>query len=266
MLANSPKTANTSYKKKRVEQHHKCKAKHTKNIPGSDSKGAKFLSNHTHYSTTDPDARISTKPGKPRNMNYFGQLSVDTSNHVITGACADFADKRDSQCLEKLCEQTLDNLRENEIKMNELLADTGYSSESVCKNCEHRTRCCGEKTKFKRIERSEHHALYMQMHNKLAENERYAQRMRRLRRSTVEPVLGTLINFLGMKKVNTRGIAQAEKYVLMAVLCYNLKKLLKFKPKMLDSIATSMQKICLWKNFFYVFWGFQDLFLTRITP
>ena len=65
---------------------------------------------------------------KPRNLNYCGQLSVDTSHHVITGAMADFADKRDSQCLEKLCELTTENLRENEIAIGEILADTGYSS------------------------------------------------------------------------------------------------------------------------------------------
>jgi hypothetical protein len=82
----------------------------------------------------------------------------------------------------------------------------------------------------------------MKNHNKRIENERYAKRMSRLRSATVEPVLGTLINFLGMKKVNTRGIAQAEKHVLMASLCYNLKKLLKFKPKKVESIAISMQK------------------------
>jgi len=35
-------------KKKRVEQHHAWKAKHTKDIPGSDSKGAKFLVNPFH--------------------------------------------------------------------------------------------------------------------------------------------------------------------------------------------------------------------------
>src|SRR5690554_6913370 len=37
----------------------------------------KYLSNHTHYSPTDPDAKISTKPGKPRQLNYAGQLAVD---------------------------------------------------------------------------------------------------------------------------------------------------------------------------------------------
>ena len=47
----------------------------------------------------------------------------------------------------------------------------------------------------------------------------------------MEPVLGTLINFLNMKRVNTRGIRQANKHVLMAALAYNLKKYLNFKDR-----------------------------------
>lgn len=42
------------------------------------------------------------------------------------------------------------------------------------------------------------------------------------------PVLGTLLNFMGMRRVNTRGIKQANKHVLMASICYNMKKYLKF--------------------------------------
>jgi hypothetical protein len=95
----------TADKKKQVEQHHGWKKRTKKDIPGGDyaagkegSSGdflqAKYLSNHTHYSPTDPDARISTKPGKPRNLNYLGQLSVDTAHHVITGACADLPAKK----------------------------------------------------------------------------------------------------------------------------------------------------------------------------
>jgi hypothetical protein len=45
----------------------------------------------------------------------------------------------------------------------------------------------------------------------------------------VEPVLGTLINFLAMKRVNTRGINLANKCMLMAAIAYNLKKMMKFK-------------------------------------
>jgi len=115
------------------------------------------------------------------------------------------------------------------------------SNESVCKNCPHKTECCGEKTKFKKIEQSEHYDIYMRNHQKRTKNERYASRMSRLRSATVEPVLGTLINFMGMKRVNARGIAAAEKHVLMASLCYNLKKLLKFKPRNVETVAIKVQ-------------------------
>ena len=64
----------------------------------------RYLSNHTHYSTTDPDARISVKPGKPRQMNYSAQTSVDTRTHVITNIMADYSDKRDSQSLAEAIE------------------------------------------------------------------------------------------------------------------------------------------------------------------
>jgi len=326
----------TLEKKQQIEDRQASQANRTKDIPGADSEKSKLLSNVTHYSPTDPDARISTKPGKSRNLNFFGQLSVDTSHHVITGACADFADKRDSQCLEKLCEQTLENLHENDIKILELLADTGYSSgtvlqyleqkninawipnfgqfiperkgfiynkelnqyecqrgnrailpfknartdskgytrhiyrsnESVCKNCPHKTECCGEKTKFKKIEQSEHYDIYMKNHEKRIKNERYATRMSRLRSATVEPVLGTLINFLGMKRVNARGIAAAEKHVLMASLCYNLKKLLKFKPRNIEAVTIKMQARIenLVENFSDMFFACFGSFLAEISP
>ncbi len=88
----------------------------------------RFLSNHTHYSPTDPDARISVKPGKARQLNYSGQISVDDANHVITGAIADHADKRDSQSLPKILEQTISNLEEENITIEQIAADAGYSS------------------------------------------------------------------------------------------------------------------------------------------
>src|SRR3990172_1249696 len=88
----------------------------------------RFLSNHTHYSPTDPDSRISVKPGKARQLNYSGQLAVDDAHHVITAAMADFADKRDSQSLPGILEQTIENLKEEKIKVEQIAADTGYSS------------------------------------------------------------------------------------------------------------------------------------------
>ena len=105
------------------------------------------------------------------------------------------------------------------------------SSEKDCKNCPLKRECCGEKSKFKKISHSEYYQQYQRQHNKLTKNEKYAKRMSCLRSSTVEPVLGTLLNFMGMKKIYARGIEQTEKHILMASLCYNLKKMLKFNPK-----------------------------------
>ena len=60
------------------------KAKAYKDMPGGKTDSSKFVSNHTHYSTTDADARVSVKPGKARQLNYLAQVSVDTAHHVIT--------------------------------------------------------------------------------------------------------------------------------------------------------------------------------------
>jgi transposase len=310
-------------KKKEVQRHHDWKTRNWDNPCDSYSEGklgdggdhieSKFLSNSTHYSKTDSDARISTKPGKPRNLNYSGQISVDTKNHIITGALADYADKRDSQSLEKLCEHINGNLKKHQMKINKLLADTGYSSgealkyceennidayipnfgrykphregflynktldqyecqrgnkailpmtnayvkngknfnkrysskESDCKNCPFLEHCCGKKTKYKKLDDSIHKEYYDRMHKKLTEKKSYSQRMFRLRSSTVEPVIGTLINFLNMRRVNTRGLELANKHVLMAALAYNLKKCLKYIRKEADentSVAPIMVK------------------------
>ncbi|WP_084418915.1 transposase [Arenibacter certesii] len=43
------------------------------------------------------------------------------------------------------------------------------------------------------------------------------------RQGTVEPVFGTLTQFMGMRKINTIGIMQANKCMHMAAIAYNLK-------------------------------------------
>ena len=68
--------------------------------------------------------------------------------------------------------------------------------------------------------------------------------MKGKRQSTVEPVFGTLTQFLGMRKVNTIGIKQANKVMLMAAMAYNLKKYLKFTTKIVQSMAKSATAFC----------------------
>lgn len=66
--------------------------------------------------------------------------------------------------------------------------------------------------------------------------------MKKLRSSTVEPVLGTLVNFLGMRRVNTRGIEGANKCMLMAAVAYNLKKLMKFTTKKVQADVKAIEQ------------------------
>src|SRR5215204_4591925 len=279
---------------KAVQLHHKWKEKAYKEMPGAASKGrAKFVSNHTHYSATDPDARVSVKPGKPRQLNYLSQVSVDAAHHVITQIQTDHADKKDSQCLPSLLKNTIENLQEEGLQVEEVFADAGYSSGTAvkaleennitgyipnlgqhkparegftydkendrytcnrgvqlpfkkltttslgyqmkvcssskdCGPCPLRSACIG-KSDFKKIDDSIDKPFYDRMHARLQKADR--EKIRRLRSSTVEPVLGTLVNYLAMRRVNTRGIRQANKCMLMAAVAYNLKKLLKWQQR-----------------------------------
>jgi transposase len=293
---------------KAVQLHHGWKAKAYKNMPkGSKQRQerAKFVSNHTHYSTTDRDARVSVKPGKPRQLNYTAQVSVDTAHHVITHIQTDHADKRDSQCLPSMVSNTIDNLSEHNLQIEEVYADAGYSSGEAlqsleghnitgyipnfgqykpsregftydkdndrytcsrgihlpfkkltttslgykmkvyrssakdCGPCPLRSVCIG-KSDFKKIDDSIDKPLYDRMHARMQTMNR--EKIRRLRSSTVEPVLGTLVNYLAMRRVNTRGIKQASKCILMSAIAYNLKKLLKWESRKIKVVAMAMMK------------------------
>ncbi|UTW67710.1 transposase [bacterium SCSIO 12643] len=96
--------------------------------PGASNKGSKYTSNKTHYSPTDPDARISVKPGKARKLNFMSQLSVDTGHHVITDIWAYHADKKDNQYLQDITLRLKQRLWQNRLLWKNCLADTGYSS------------------------------------------------------------------------------------------------------------------------------------------
>ena len=73
-------------------------------------------------------------------------------------------------------------------------------------------------------------------------NTLHAKRLIHIRGSTVEPVLGTLLNYSSMKKTNTLGIRQANKHVLMAALTYNLKKYLHFISRKITIKVQTMSK------------------------
>ncbi|MGI4749888.1 MAG: transposase [Janthinobacterium lividum] len=115
---------------RKLEKHQQKLRDHPYKSPGSSHDKAQLVSNKTHYSPHDPDARISVKPGKARKLNYRMSMAVDTSEGVISHVQADFADGRDSQYLPEITRQLQNRLKESELVMTNLLADTGYSNRS----------------------------------------------------------------------------------------------------------------------------------------
>lgn len=85
------------------------------------------------------------------------------------------------------------------------------------------------------------------------------------RSSTVEPVLGTLINFTGMRRVWTRGIKNANKFMIGAATAYNLKKWMKYKVK---KVSIQVQMLALpetstKRDLFSLFFVRQQFFFER---
>jgi transposase len=112
---------------KELDTRYQRQGKNYEEMPGSESRG-KFLSNKTHYSPTDPDARIAVKPGKPRELYYNGQIAVDTAHHVITHAQSFTADGKDCRDLITITKQLQSRLQPHGMQVEKLLADAAYSS------------------------------------------------------------------------------------------------------------------------------------------
>ncbi|MBS2098865.1 IS1182 family transposase [Carboxylicivirga linearis] len=266
---------------------------------GAKSKRSKYTSNKTHYSPTDPDARISVKPGKARKLNYHGNITVDTSHNIISDVQAYHADRVDSKNLQDIVERTKNRLTRSGLLWTTILADAGYSSgenyhfledqklvsyipkhgtfkggpegftfvkdqnywicpqgikvvfkkqkysndslqnhyytkRSDCKNCPQKKACIG-KSFEKKIAITAYLDEYHRNNKRV--NSWFGKRMKGKRQATVEPAWGTLTQFLGLRKINTLGLKQANKVVHMAACAYNLKKLLKYSISKIESQA-----------------------------
>jgi len=100
-----------------------------------------------------------------------------------------------------------------------------------CQGCPASDSCKVNKPKSKRILIREtiDKPYYDLMHERM--ETAYARRMMRLRQSTVEPVIGSLVNYTGIGRVHTKGLALANKCITLAAIAYNLKKMVKNKGK-----------------------------------
>jgi len=257
------------------------------------------VSNKTHYSPNDPDARMSSNPGKATKLNYNGNICVNTGHHVITDAHAYHADNKDSQNLEDCTTRTQKRLDDLGLVWDYLFADGNYSSgenyalleqlglrslipphgcykgghkdfvydsehdhwictqgkivaldkvfyrdglkkklyslsKKQCRGCPLMDSCLTN-GRPKRITVTFYRAEYER--NIARIQNKGASRVKAIRQSTVEPVLGTLTQHMGLRQINTIGIEKANKRINMAATAYNLKKYLKFIGKTPLSMA-----------------------------
>jgi transposase len=110
---------------------------------------------------------------------------------------------------------------------------------SQCKGCPIKSACVG-KAPEKRITITAYNEEYQRAIARV--NSKRGRALKVKRSSTVEPVFGTLTEFMALRKVNTRGISNANKGMLMAAMAYNLKKYLKFTQKRVETVAMGAEK------------------------
>lgn len=273
-------------------------------------------SNKTHVSASDPDARMARKPGKPTDMYYHGQISVDSQHGVIVGAMADYSTSDDHKSFPGLLDRIESNLSRHHLQVEEILADSKYNTVSTielcqqkgitafmqnpsgykreregftfdeqanayrcsqgailsyrgeqrcrdyinhtyasraadCRECPIRAQCITGTSKVKKLTHSSGKTLYDAMDDRLQTVRGRA--MLAKRKGIVEPVIGNLMHSNGMKKVYARGLAAADKHVLLASVSFNLKKWLRYgTPKPLRkaaSAAMESKKACM--DFFW---------------
>lgn len=299
-----------------IESRNKKWSEEQDQRPGAGNKGSRYTSNKTHYSPTDPDARISVKPGKARKLNYLSQLTVDTAHHVITDIQAYHADGKDNQQLPDIVKRVKTRLWQAGMVWENCVADTGYSSgenydfleqigiksfipphgtykggpegfiynqeqdhylclrgkiipftkefldprtqtrkkeyrarKHICVGCDLRAQCLGKTAQEKKFSVTYYRDQYERNNQRV--NSPQGRYLKGKRQSTVEPVFGTLTQFMGLRKVNTIGLKQANKCMHLSAMAYNLKKYLKFTQKRVKSGAGMLAFIQLIKNLWY---------------
>jgi hypothetical protein len=136
-----------------------------------------------------------------------------------------------------------------------------------CRDCPLKKTCCKNQNN-KQIEDSFEKSYYAKAHTLL--KTRKGKHKMRLRKSTVEPVWGTLLDYGGMRKVYTIGNVLANKQLLMGAAAYNLKKFMSFKPTknlkiaamaiknaVKKSISTPLSKFLAFVNRFFYAWNYK---------
>jgi len=126
----------------------------------------------------------------------------------------------------------------------------------VCAGCPIREQCLGRSAQEKKFSVTYYREEYER--NIARVNSPRGRYMKGKRQSTVEPVFGTLTQFMSLRKINTLGLKQANKVMHLSAMAYNLKKYLKFTQKRVKSGVGQLVLVAFLKS------AFQYLFDTSV--
>lgn len=115
--------------------------------------------------------------------------------------------------------------------------------------CDLRAQCLGKTAQEKKFSVTYYRDQYERNNQRV--NNPQGRYMKGKRQSTIEPVFGTLTQFMGLRKVNTIGLKQVNKCMHLSAMAYNLKKYLKFTQKRIKSGAGMLAFIQMLKNIWY---------------
>jgi transposase len=205
-------------------------------LPKAPEPGAK---DSDQINLTDEESRIMPVAGGGFEQAYNAQATVDAPTMLViaTGVTQAPNDKEQVKpMLEALAAhaQTLG-------KVDCLLADTGFFSETNVRACE-----AAKIDPLMAVARDEHHPGWRERHSEpasLPENATPAQTMSRrlktkagralyaLRKQTVEPVFGIIKSVMGFRQFSLRGLKKVRGEWSLVCLAWNLKRMAVLRPQ-----------------------------------
>lgn len=174
------------------------------------------------------------------NYEYLEKKNIQSyipPHGTFKGGPKGFVYQKEENCY--ICPQGVKVTFRKQRLMSGSLQNHYYTRRSDCKGCPDRKKCIG-KSHEKKIAITAYLDEYNRNNARLKSS--FGRKMKSRRQSTVEPAWGTLTQFMGLRKINTIGITQANKVVHLAATAYNLKKLLKYSIDKVQAQSKAMSK------------------------
>ena len=218
------------------------------------------LSNKTHRSKTDPDARLYRKSkGKEASLSYIGHNLIDTKSRVILATRATHASRSSEPMAALDMLSDLENFPDLNHKVKTLAADRGYGSGTFIADVldrnitPHIPLLANEKPESIPSWKNRTFKLHIQTHRnekiRLVKARNYARFISSTSEYTVSQILRKRTEHVfaeakichGLSRARCRGIRSLQDQLYMTATVQNVKRLVSFSKRKLKSILAGTQ-------------------------